>query len=144
MQSFPHRYVASALAEPSTPITTSSPDLVDIEVDTPPEFGGPGGFWSPETLMMGAVANCFILTWRSIAAHNGVEWTDMKVDATGVLDRVDRVTRFTEVHLSVQVAVPRGTDPEKVDRLVHKTESACLITNSMTSQVTTSVELTEV
>lgn len=141
MQQLPHRYLAAAVGEPTATITISSPDLTDIEVDSPPEFGGPGGHWSPETLLVASVANCFILTWRSIAAHNKVEWIDMRVDATGVLDRVDRVTKFTEIHMSIQLDLPEGFDSEKIERLLKRSESACLITNSMTAEVIMDVHI---
>lgn len=143
MQQLPHRYSASAVGEPTASITISSPDLPDLEVDGPPEFGGPGGLWSPETLIVAAVANCLILTWRSVAAHNKVDWEDMSVDGLGVLDRIDRVTRFTEIHLTVKLVVPAGSDREKLDRLLQRSKSACLITNSMTSEVFMEVEITE-
>jgi peroxiredoxin-like protein len=144
MQQLPHRYYAAAVGEPTASITISSPDLQDLEVDGPPEFGGPGGYWSPETMLVAAVANCYILTWRSVAAYNKIEWTDMKVDAQGVLDRIDRVTRFTEIHMKVQVALPAGYEREKIDRLLERSKSACLITNSMTAEVFMEVEVTEV
>ncbi len=144
MQPLPHHYFAAAVGEPTASITISSPDLADLEVDGPPEFGGPGGLWSPETMLVAAVANCYILTWRSVAAHNKVEWADMKVDVSGVLDRIDRVTRFTQIHMKVQVAIPAGFDQEKIDRLLERSKSACLITNSMTAEVVMETEVSAV
>jgi organic hydroperoxide reductase OsmC/OhrA len=32
------------------------------------QLGGPGGQWSPETLLVAAAAECFILTFRAVAA----------------------------------------------------------------------------
>jgi organic hydroperoxide reductase OsmC/OhrA len=42
-----------------------------IETAPPPEFDGPGDMWSPETLLVAAIASCFILTFRGVsrAAH---------------------------------------------------------------------------
>jgi hypothetical protein len=33
----------------------------------PAEFGGPGDQWSPESLLAGAIASCFALTFRFVA-----------------------------------------------------------------------------
>lgn len=143
MQSFPHHYAVTAAGSATGTFTTSSPDLPDLAVDSPPEFGGPGGSWSPETLLMAAVADCFALSWRSIAAASSFEWTALTVEATGVLDRIDRVTRFTQLHLKVQLTVPPGSDRAKAERLVHKSENACLITNSMNAETSWDLELTE-
>lgn len=141
MQRFPHHYTATASGAPTGTVATSSPDLPDLAVDGPPEFGGPGGAWSPETLMMAAVADCFVLTWRSVATVNRFDWTDLSVDAAGVLDRVERVTRFTEIHLTVRLTLPPGADQEQAEKLAHRAEAACLVTNSMTAPVTLQLEV---
>lgn len=143
MDKFPHRYAASVVGAADGPVTTSSPGLPDLAVDSPPEFGGPGGSWSPETLQMAAVADCFVLSWRSIAQASSFVWTALDVDVTGVLDRIDRVTRFTQLHLVIRLTVPAGSDREKAERLVHKSETACLITNSMNAETSWELELTE-
>jgi len=124
MQKYPHHYSASAVVAPTGPVTLSSPGLTVLTVESPPEFDGPGGFWSPETLLMGSVVNCLVLTWRSVAAHNGFPWLDLRVDAAGVLDRVDRVARFTEIRLAAQLDVPEGTDTQLAARLLHKAAGA--------------------
>ncbi|MCE1175116.1 MAG: OsmC family protein [Propionibacteriales bacterium] len=141
MHEFPHRYLASAVGGPSATISTTSPDLPELAANTPPEFDGPPGFWSPETMLTGAVANCLILTWRSVAAHNGFEWTSISVDAVGVLDRVERVTRFTRFDLTVRLTVPAGTDAERADKLMRKAESVCLVTNSLNAEIFLELEL---
>ncbi|GAC56639.1 hypothetical protein GOHSU_12_00290 [Gordonia hirsuta DSM 44140 = NBRC 16056] len=143
MQKLPHHYAASAISEPGEPITLSSPGLNELITETPPEFGGPEGMWSPETLMIAAVANCFVLTWRAVAAHNKVDWIDMRVDASGVLDRVDRVTRFTQVTQKVQLVLPAGADRAQIEQLLAKTESACLVSNSMNAEFILESEIVE-
>lgn len=143
MQKLPHHYDACALSEPGEAITVSSPGLDALTTETPPEFGGPEGMWSPETLMMGAVANCFILTWRAIAAHNGVEWIDLRVDVTGELDRIERVTRFTKVIQKANLVVPTGADRAKIEELLAKTETSCLVANSMNAEFVLETEITE-
>lgn len=143
MDTFPHHYSATVVGATSGTVATSSPGLPELAVDSPPEFGGPGGSWSPETLLMAAVADCFVLSWRSIAAASSFGWTALTVEAAGVLDRIDRVTRFTQVHLTVQLTVPQGSDRAKAERLVHKSETACLITNSMNAETTLEFQLTE-
>jgi organic hydroperoxide reductase OsmC/OhrA len=45
-----------------------------------------------------------------------------------------RVTLFTEYHIRVTLHVPAGTDEHKAERLVEKSESVCLVTNSLTGE----------
>jgi len=141
MQELPHHYTASASAGADDNVLVRAPDLPEIVTAAPAEFGGPGDRWSPESLLMAAVADCFILSFRAIARASKLEWTDIECTATGTLDRVERVTRFTEVQVSATLRIPADTDPEKADRLLHKAEQACLITNSMTASAALTTEV---
>jgi uncharacterized OsmC-like protein len=89
------------------------------------------------------VADCFILTFRAIARASHLEWIDLKASAEGVLDRVERVTKFTRFDVKATLTVPAGTDLEKTGRMLEKSEAACLITNSMTAEVHLDYEIIE-
>lgn len=133
MQDLPHKYQVSANAENEGNVALTGEDLPQIVTAPPAEFGGPGDQWSPETLLVGAVADCFILTFRAIARASKLEWTNLECTAEGVLDRVERVTRFTEFTVRAKLTVPAGTDTDKARRLLEKSEESCLITRSMTA-----------
>ncbi|MEZ4622967.1 MAG: OsmC family protein [Caldilineaceae bacterium] len=92
MQQFPHHYQVLAQGDPDAAITVSAQGLPDLLTDAPAEFDGPGDKWSPETMLVATVANCFILTFRSIARFSKLEWAEISCDVQGTLDRVDRVT----------------------------------------------------
>ena len=141
MHEFPHRYIVSAAAETEGKVRIDGDDVVTIESVPPVEFGGPGGDWSPESLLVAAVADCFILTFRAIARASRFDWIDLSCDVVGVLDKVDRTTRFTSFEVDAQLTVPAGTDEGKATRLLEKAEHGCLITNSLIAetQLTTSV-----
>jgi len=133
MQDLPHHYQVSASAETAGNIVLKADDLPQLVSAPPAEFGGPGDQWSPEHLLVAAVADCFILTFRAIARASKLEWSGLASSATGVLDRVERVNRFTSFTVSATLTVPAGTDIDKAQRLLEKSESACLITNSLTA-----------
>jgi peroxiredoxin-like protein len=102
-----------------------------LPISPPAEFDGPGDQWSPETLFVGAVTSCFILTFRAVARASKLAWTDLDCHAAGTLDRADGTTRFAQLELRARLTVPPGTDTEKARRLLEKAEKACLITNSL-------------
>ena len=131
MQDYPHTYVVAASAQSDSNTTTSSPGLADLEVAAPAEFGGPGDQWSPETLLVAAVADCFILSFKAIARASKMEWTSLSCDVDGVLEKVDRVTQFTAFHIRATLDVPDGTREDKAERLMAMAEKSCLITNSL-------------
>lgn len=134
MQDLPHHYTVSANGVDTGNVTLSASGVPDLSSAAPAEFGGPGDQWSPESLLVAAVADCFILTFRAIARASKVDWTNLVCSAEGTLDRVERATRFTAMHITATLTVPESTDLDKAEKLLHKAEENCLITNSLNVQ----------
>jgi peroxiredoxin-like protein len=135
MQSFPHLYRATAAAEAQAAVTLTSGGLPLIESDAPTEFDGPGDKWSPESLLVAAVADCFILSFKAIARASNFSWISLSCEAVGTLDNVDRQMRFTTFEVRAALTVPPGANEDKAMRLLEKAEQACLVTNSLTAAV---------
>ena len=131
MQPLPHRYSATAYGEPTGNVVLNGAGVQQLHSAAPAQFGGPGDQWSPEALLIAAVADCFILTFRAVAHASNVSWTSLRCYAVGRLDRVNAITRFTEITLRAHLTVPPDTDTHKARRLVDKAESGCLISNSL-------------
>lgn len=135
MQALPHKYkTTSSATAGGGAATLTSPGLPDLSVDAPAEFDGPGDQWSPETLLTGAVANCFVLTFRAVAAASKLEWNAVQCDVESTLERVDNVTRFSRFDLKVRLTVPSGTDEARARRVVEKAERGCMVTNSLVGE----------
>lgn len=141
MQPFPHHYTVTAEGPAEGSVTVSAARLPDLETAAPAEFGGPGDLWSPETLLVAAVSNCFILTFRAIALASNLEWNRIVCKTEGLLDRVERITQFTQFQIHVVLDLPAGSDEAKAKRLLEKSEQNCLITNSLTGKKMLSVEV---
>jgi len=131
MQRLPHHYTVSAIASTEGETRLESPGLQALVSAAPAEFGGPGDRWSPETLCVGAVADCFVLTFRGIARASKLPWSSLRCDVEGTLDRVERVTRFTSFLVRAALQVPPGTDEAQARELLARTEQTCLITQSL-------------
>ena len=134
MQEYPHRYVVGASAMADSNVELTSPGLQALPSAPPTEFGGPGDLWSPETLLAAAVADCFILSFRGIARASKFEWISLSCDVEAILDKVDKVTRFTEFRETVVLEIPAGADEKKAMRLLERAEHVCLITNSLNGE----------
>ncbi|MDP5054406.1 MAG: OsmC family protein [Congregibacter sp.] len=145
MQDFPHHYQVNGSATADSPVVLKADNLCEIVTAPPAEFGGPGDKWSPESLLVAAVADCFILSFRAIARASKLDWSDLQCRASGTLDRVERVTRFTGISVEATLTVPAGTDVEKAEKLLHKAEQSCLITNSLIagSTLSTTIKVTD-
>ena len=141
MHQLPHHYSVSASAASDGNVRLSADGLRSMESAPPAEFGGPGDQWSPEALLVAAVADCFILSFKAIARASHVEWLSLECSATGKLDRAEGGMRFTqfEIHAALKIASADGQD--KAERLLQKAEKTCLITNSLLadSHLTTSI-----
>jgi len=131
MHPYPHLYTVSASAMPEGEAPVSSAGLPTLNTAPPAEFGGPGDRWSPETLFCAAVGDCFLLSFRAVARASKFDWSELQCQVDGVLDRVDGVTRFTQMRLKATLRVPSGSNREKAVKLMEKAEHVCLISNSL-------------
>lgn len=131
MREFPHHYKVVAAAAPDGDVSLLSDGLDAIPSAPPVEFGGPGNRWSPETLLVAAVADCFILSFRAIAGASKLSWISLKCEVNGTLERGEGVTRFTEFVVHATLDVPHDTKEERAQRILEKAEKSCLITNSL-------------
>lgn len=133
MQDLPHHYRVTAAAESEGDVVLAAERLGTITSAPPAEFGGPGDKWSPETLLVAAVADCFILTFRAIARASKLSWTSLRCEVEGDLERRDGVTKFTRFVIRATLSVPQETKEDRARRLLEKAEQSCLITNSLSS-----------
>ncbi len=141
MQGFPHHYLATATGENEGHVVVSGEGLPDLDTQSPPQFGGPEGIWSPETMLSAAVANCFVLSFRAIARASKFEWTSLGCNVDGVLDRPERSTYFTAFNIHAVLRVPEGARVELAQRLLEKAEQICLITASLKSEITLTTDI---
>ena len=131
MHPYPHTYVASAVAHFQDGVTVNAPQLQSLRTAAPPEFDGPGGLWSPETLLCASIADCFILTFRAVSRAARFEWLELECQVEGVLEKVDQVSRFTRYTTRAKLKVPAGTNAARASELLERAERGCLIANSL-------------
>jgi len=142
MHPFPHRYVVSSTATPQDNIELTSAGIPSLSTATPPEFDGPGGLWSPETLLVAAVADCFLLTFRGIARASKMPWLRVGVTCEGTLERPDRVTQFTRFDLHATVVLPPEVSEDQARRILTRAEETCLITRSLKGETHLQIDVT--
>jgi peroxiredoxin-like protein len=115
----------------------SSPELhTTIEVATPPQFPkGMNGIWSPEHLLTAAVSSCFMTTFLSIAENSHLDFVSFTCPAKGKLEQIEGKFLMTEILLEPVLVIVNESDKEKAERVLQKSEVACLISNSIKSKV---------
>ena len=131
MTPYPHHYSVSAHGAASGVVDVRSNGLPPLSTTAPPEFDGPPGNWSPETLLCASVANCFVLTFRAVSRGARIDWARLDCQVEGTLERVDGTAQFTRFVTRVALTVAPGVDVARARATLEKAEQACLVANSL-------------
>lgn len=112
--------------------TVASPEKPELKVATPPEFkNGVGGVWSPEDLLVAAVASCYTVTLVAVAERRELPLHSLHVSGTGHLTaRDDGRLGFVAIELTVAI---RTDEPamEAMERAAKNAERGCLVTMAL-------------
>ncbi len=125
------KWVANRIGE------VSSPELLDtIDVATPPQFPkGVDGVWSPEHFFTAAVNSCFMTTFLAVAENSKLEFKSFTCQAEGKLEKVDGKYIMSEIILKPNLEILNPNEIDKAERILQRSETACLISNSIKSTV---------
>jgi organic hydroperoxide reductase OsmC/OhrA len=138
----PHFYNVNLNWDKERRGTLCSPEIKEnggscIEVATPPEFPkGIRGIWSPEHFFTAAVNSCLMTTFLSIAENSRLNFTSFSSKAKGKLEQIDGKFIMSEIILEPTLTITDEKDRDKAERILHKSEAACLISNSIISKIT--------
>jgi len=113
-----------------------------IEIATPPEFPkGMPNIWTPEHLFTASVSSCLMTTFLAIAENSKLDFSGFSCRSKGVLEKVDGKYLMTEIILEPTVSIKNEKDRERAERIVQKSEAACLVSNSVKSKITMNVTI---
>jgi organic hydroperoxide reductase OsmC/OhrA len=142
MKPLPHSYRV-ALRGTSVGYVASSDGVPDIAMAPPRQYDGPGDVWSPEQMLLAAVASCFVFTFRSVARAMQATFADLDVSASGTVARSTGVVRFIDIVLHVKLTVPAGSDRNRLRLATADSENRCLIAASLSCPVRLETEIVE-
>ncbi len=116
----------------------SSPVLNQtLECATPPEFPfGVPGIWSPEHLYAAAINSCYMATFLAVAENFKLSFKSFTCKTVCKLEMAEGKFQISEAEITPEVTLSDSdVDQNKVLRVLEKSKSACLVTNSMKTQV---------
>ena len=102
-----------------------------IHFSAPPEFGGLESRWTPEDLLLAALASCFTTTFRAIAGYSKFEYTDLQVEAEGTVSKAESGYSFSEIILRPTLTIHDEERRNQALNLLQKTKSACLVSKAL-------------
>lgn len=114
----------------------------EIEVATPPQFGGHDGITNPEDLSVSSVNTCFMTTFLAFVDKMGIELVSYESEAEGVLEKVGDIRVFTRVVLKPNIKA-KATG-EVIEKVIDLVEAKSIVVNSMKSEVVVEAEIEEV
>ena len=106
-----------------------------IAFSAPPEFHGQPDLWTPEHLLVAAVAGCFVTTFIAVAELSKFELEALEVSAEGLLGKGEGGYQFTRITVRPVLTIARDLDRERALRLLEKAERSCLVSRSLRSEV---------
>lgn len=123
-------------------VTALAAQKPPLAIAVPAEFrGGVAGYWSPEELLVAAVASCYELTLRSIADRRRLDFTQLDVRATGHVTQLARGRiGFLAIELDVRIECELG-DEGIAEAAAHKAHELCIVGQALEVPVELKLEL---
>ena len=127
-----HRFrVVAWWASGRTGIAKSGSAPNAIHFTSPPAFGGLDGRWTPEDLLLCAIASCYTTTFRALAENSEFEYTDLQVEVDAVIRRAETGYNFTEVVMQANLLIAQPEEAARAVKLLHKAEGLCLVSRAL-------------
>ena len=137
-----HEYETSMVWSEGRKGKVEAPGLPTLDFASPPEFGGPGGTWTPEHAFVTAATSCILLTFVAIAEFSKLAFRSLSASARGKLEKVEgEGLRFTSIDVELRVEVGSEADIARAERLVQKAEASCLVSKSLKTPVRVKAEI---
>jgi peroxiredoxin-like protein len=102
-----------------------------IHFSAPPEFGGAPGYWTPEHLLLAALASCFAATFRAIARYSKFEYADLQVEVEGTVSKAESGYRFSEIIFHPRLTIQDEGKRDRALSLLQKTKTGCLVSKAL-------------
>jgi organic hydroperoxide reductase OsmC/OhrA len=102
-----------------------------IHFTAPAAFGGMEGRWTPEDLLLCALASCFTTTFQTLAEHSNFEYTDLEVVADAIVNKARKGYSFDEVVIRPHLRVVLEQSRRLGLQLLEKTNELCMISRAL-------------
>ena len=126
-----HRYGVRTEWHDGKRVTLSAPGKALLDVALPSDFkNGLPGVWSPEELLIASLATCFELTMIEVAEYRNVPLHDIRIDATGHVERKNHLYKLILLELEVHAETDSGRRGD-IERIAQMAQEGCLVGNAL-------------
>jgi organic hydroperoxide reductase OsmC/OhrA len=105
------------------------------------EFGGLAGRWTPEQLLLSALAACFTTTFEEVARAAKFPYTDLEVEVEGTARKDKLECSFSEIVMRPRLMVQSEEELDEGMDLLRRAKSLCLIGRAISVPQTTELKV---
>ncbi len=102
-----------------------------IHFTAPPAFGGMQSHWTPEDLLLSSIAGCYTATFRALAEHSKLNYSDLAVEVEGTVSNAGRGFEFSEIRLRPTLTINGEDEQVLASRLLEKAKTVCLVSRAL-------------
>src|ERR1700692_4169113 len=102
-----------------------------IHFTAPSQFGGVEGRWTPEDLLLTALASCFTTPFHAIAGRSNFESTDLAVEAEATGSKTDTGCGFNEIVIRPNLTIASEENRQRAIVLLYKAKALCLVSRAL-------------
>ena len=106
-----------------------------IHFTAPAKFGGLEGRWTPEELLLAAIAGCYTTTVRAIAGGAQFDFTDLQVEASGTVRKAESGYSYTQIVVRPNLKIRSAAERDRALELLKRAEKLCLVSRALGTTV---------
>ncbi len=105
-----------------------------IHFTSPVALGGMHGRWTPEDLLLAAVASSYTTTFRTLAENAKFEHTDLEVEVEGVVNRTGTSHSFAELYIRANLMISDESERDRAIKLMRAAKNLCVVSRALAVQ----------
>ena len=125
----------------SWPAKLETQNGLTLEFSKPPEYNGMKGTMTPEDAFISAAITCLACTFDSYANKMRLKISRYESDATGTVDRVNGIQKFTKLEVRVKITIPVETSRESAQKAIDRARENCLVAASLNTPITYDIQI---
>ncbi|WP_028784189.1 OsmC family protein [Thalassobacillus devorans] len=113
------------------------------EISIPKEMDGPDIGTNPDEMLLGAASTCYIITLAAMIERAGIPLKEMALTSEGIVDVTDGVFTYQKIIHRPKVVLKKDASKNelvRVDKLVKKAETSCMISKAIKGNVELELE----
>lgn len=114
----------------------------DLEMSSPPVFGGEAGKWTPEDLVGSAVEACLVLTTLFFVKKNNIGLRSWRSEARSTVEKGAGGLRFQCMDVHIHATVASEEDRARLEQAVHTAENFCPVSQAFNFKITAHINAT--